>query len=711
MIGKEILHYRITDKLGEGGMGVVYRAQDTRLDRTVAVKFLPQQLSASGETKERFLREAKAAAALNHPNIMGVHEINEHDGSLFLVMEYLEGETLKKHLAAVKSGSGIPVSKAIEWAVEVAKGLRAAHEKQIVHRDIKPENIMITSDGRIKIMDFGVAKLSNTQGLTRTGSSMGTLSYMAPEQAQGIPADHRADLWSLGVVFYEMLTGDVPFKAEHEAALLYLINHEDPPAPSAFDRKIPHAVDQLVMRMMTRDRELRFQSAGEAIDALTAVKKEIENATVATKRRSIAVLPFENISADKDNEYFSDGLTEELIVNLSRLKDIEVVSRTTSMQYKGTKKDIKTIGRELGARYMLEGSVRKFQDNLRIAVQLIDVDVDRQLWAESYKGKLEDVFDIQEQVSKQIVDALMLKLSPTEKVVLTKRATLNAEAFDVNLRARDFLYRLTKNNVHHAIQLFRKAIELDARYASAHAGLGEAYATLYQYFEARDEWLDKAIESSLKALMYDPTLSEAYAALGLAYFDKKELDEGIISTQKAIELDPNNFVAYWILGRIYHTSDRDREAVDLFKKTLSLNPNFYNAYNDLGMVYDKLGEKELHATTLGQILIFFPEYLSKHPDDGRAHMYYAIHLAQANRIDEAKAEGRRALELNPGDSLMMYNAACLYSRLGEKKLAVETLGNAIDNGQEDFEWIKRDPDLDILRAEPAYVELMKKHAK
>jgi serine/threonine protein kinase len=239
MIDQTISHYTILDKLGEGGMGVVYKARDTKLDRTVAVKFLPHQLSASAETKERFLREAKAAAALNHPNIMGVHEIDEHEGEIFLVMEYIEGETLKKHLAGLRSGSGIPVPKAIDWAVEVAKGLRAAHDRQIVHRDIKPENIMITADGRLKIMDFGVAKLTSSQGLTKTGSSMGTLSYMAPEQAQGIPADHRADLWSLGVVLYEMLTGDVPFKAEHEAALLYLINHEEPPAPSAFDRRSP----------------------------------------------------------------------------------------------------------------------------------------------------------------------------------------------------------------------------------------------------------------------------------------------------------------------------------------------------------------------------------------------------------------------------------------------------------------------------------------
>jgi tetratricopeptide (TPR) repeat protein len=263
------------------------------------------------------------------------------------------------------------------------------------------------------------------------------------------------------------------------------------------------------------------------------------------------------------------------------------------MQYKGTKKDIKTIGRELGARYIMEGSVRKFQDNLRITAQLIDVESDAQLWAETYKGKLADVFDIQEQVSKQIVDALMVKLTPTEKVVLTKRPTLNADAFDCNLRARDFLYRRTKKSVQFAIQLFQKAIELDPRYAGAYAGLGEAYANLYQNFERKEIWLDKAIESSLKALMYDSTLSEAYAALGLAYFHRKSLDEALTACQKAIDLDPNNYIAYWILGRIYHTTDRDSEAVDLFKKVLTLNPEFHSAYSDLHLAYECLGKKKV----------------------------------------------------------------------------------------------------------------------
>jgi TolB-like protein/Flp pilus assembly protein TadD len=504
-----------------------------------------------------------------------------------------------------------------------------------------------------------------------------------------------------------MLTGELPFQAEHDAAWTYAIVNEQPQMPSERNNDIPPHLDSVVMKMLEKDRDLRFQNAHNVLMDLQRTQAEMEDSKTAEEEKAIAVLPFGNISPDEETDYFADGLAEELIINLSSLEHMRVVSRTTSIQYKGTKKDIKTIGRELNVRYVLEGSVRKFQDNLRISVQLIDVARDKQLWGETFKGKLADVFDIQEQVSKQIVDALMVKLTPKEKVVLTKRSTLNAEAFDHYLKGRDFLYRLTKNNVQFAIQLFEKAIELDPRYAAAYAGLGEAYATLHQYFEAQEMWLDKAIEASLKALMYDSTLSEAYAALGLAYFDKKEVDEAVTATKKAIELDSNNFIAYWILGRIYHTADRDREAIDLFRKVLEINPDFYSAVNDLLMAYERLGEKEKHAETLQAITQSFPRYLLKNPDDARARMYYGIHLATAGQKEKAKAEGEKALELNPNDSLMMYNAACLYARLGDARLAAKTLKDAVAAGQEDFEWIKRDPDLDGIRNEPEYIELMK----
>ncbi len=707
MIGTIILHYKILEKLGEGGMGVVYKATDTKLDRTVALKFLPSHLSESEDNKSRFLQEAKATAALNHPNIMNVYEINEHDGSLFMVMEFIEGQTLSSYLNKVKTGESIPVDQALEWTIQIATGLKAAHEKNIIHRDIKPANLMVASGGQLKIMDFGLAKLKSSIGITRTGTSLGTLSYMSPEQAQGQSADHRSDLWSLGVVLYEMLTGEQPFKSEHEAGLAYLIINEDPPLPSEMDKKIPHQLDSVVMKILAKDRNKRYRSMEELINTLTSVRVEIQSKKSEAKTKAIAVLPFGNISPDKESDYFSDGLTEELIANLSRLKDIRLIPRTTSMQYKATKKDAQTIGRELGTRYILAGTVRKFQDNLRITVELVDVDADAQLWAETYKGKIEDVFDIQEQVSKQIVDALMVKLTPTEQVALTKRSTLNAEAFDYYLRARGFLYRLSKGNTNIAIQLFLKAIELDPRYAAAYAGLGEAYAYLYQYWDRRETWLEKAVESSLKAQLYDPTLSEAFAALAVAYFNKKMFDDALTAGKKAIDLDPNNHIPYWILGRIYRQMDREQEALELFRKSLEINPDFYTAAGDLRMVYERLGEKEKAEEVTRTAIKFFPDFLLRYPEDARARMFFAMNLSSVGKIEEAKSEAAKAIELSPGDTVMLYNAACFYASLGEKKLAVDTLKNAITSGWQDYGWIKRDPDFESIRNEPEYIEMMK----
>ena len=707
MIGQVISHYKILEKLGEGGMGVVYKAQDLKLDRFVAIKFLPFHLSSTAESKARFLQEAKATAALNHPNILSIYEIDEHNEKAFIVLEYIDGRHLKDYLASLKTGSGVSIKQAIEWIEKIAQGLKAAHDKQIVHRDIKAENIMLTKSGELKIMDFGIAKLRSSSGMTRTGTSLGTLSYMSPEQAHGEAADERSDIWSLGVVFYEMLTADLPFKSEHEAGLLYLIVNEDPPIPSLMDRKIPQQIDLFITKMMAKERSKRFQTMEEVLQALTETRLAIENVQPPPQTKAIAVLPFGNISPDKESDYFSDGLTEELIINLSRLKDIRVVPRITSMQYKGTNKEVKAIGRELGTRYILAGSVRKFQDNLRIAVELVDVEADAQLWAETYKGKLEDVFDIQEQVSKQIVDALMVKLSPSEKVVLTKRSTENAEAFDYNLRARNALYRMTKNDMNSALQLFQRAIELDGRYAIAYAGMGETYAWLYIQFDRKDIYLDKALEASLKALMYDATLSEAYASLSLAHFGKKAFDEALVSGKKAIELDSNNHIAFWILGRIYHVTDRDRESVDLFKKAIAINPDFYSAYGDLMIAYERLGEMDKRKEIIEQSAQMFPRYLSKHPEDARAHIYFAISLVMAEKIDEAKREAAKALELNPSDTLMLYNAACFYSRLNEKKLATKALKDALTAGYENYESLKRDPDLENIHNEPEYIELLK----
>jgi len=703
MIGETISHYKILEKLGEGGMGVVYKAKDTRLSRFAALKFLPN-LGADEEEKKRFIQEARAASSIEHNNICTVYEIGEtKEGNVFIALAYYDGTTLKKK---IQKGA-LKIQEAFDIILQTAEGLAKAHEQGITHRDIKPANIMLTNDGVVKILDFGLAKLNGQSGLTRIGTTLGTTAYMSPEQASGAVVDLRADVWSLGAVFYEMLTGEIPFKAEHDSAVIYMIINEELMPPSSLDLKIPHKLDTFIAKMMAKDPAKRFQSMDEVIKYLQILKEDLETTEKATKIKSIAVLPFDNISPDKENDYFGEGLTGELIANLSRLKDFKVISRTTSMQYKDTKKDIKTIGRELSARYIIEGNVRKFGDDLRITAQLIDVDSDTQLWAETYKGKLADVFDIQEKVSKQIVDALMVKLTPTEKIELTKRPTVNAEAFDYNLRARNYLYRYSKNYIQFAIQFFEKAISLDSRYAEAYAGLGEAYAVKYAYFERKGIWLEKAMELSLKAIMYDPSLSEAYAALGLVYFYKASYDEALTAVQKALALDANNFFGCWILARVYHTTGRDQEAIEPLKNVLKLNPNFYVAYSDLRMVYESMKETEKFKEINMQAYKFYPKYLENNPDDSRARILYANCLLITDEVEKAKAEVTTALTLNPNDNVMMYNAACVYARINEKKLAIETLKTVIQAGYEDFNWIRKDPDFENIKNDPEFIELTK----
>lgn len=707
MIGQKILHYQILEKLGEGGMGVVYKAQDTRLDRLVALKFLPSGYSSDEQEKKRFIQEARAASSLDHPNICTIYEIGEEDGKLFIVMGYYDGETLRNRL----SRSAYDPKEALKLSRGIAEGLACAHAQGIIHRDIKPANIIVTKDNTPKILDFGLAKLSGQTQMTKAGSTLGTAAYMSPEQAHGEKTGHHTDIWSFGVVLYEMLTGEIPFRAEHEAAMMYRIMNEEAPPPSGLDKRIPRVIDQLVLKMLEKEPARRYQTMDEVVRAITETREAMESAAALPKTKAIAVLPFSNISPDKESDYFSDGLTDELITNLSRLKDIRVVPRTTAMQYKGTKKDNKTIGYELGVPYILAGSVRKFQENLRITVELVDIASDAQMWADAYKGKLEDVFDFQEQVSQKIVDALMLKLTPTEKIVLSKRQTENSEAFDCYLRGREFLYRHTKSAVQIAIELFQKATQLDTRYAAAYAGLGEAYAHLYENFEKKETWLNRALEAGLKAQMYDSTLSEAYATLALVYFrmtdiGKGSLEDTLSAGQKAIELDPNNYIGYWILGRIYHTTDRDQEAVSMYRKVIEINPDFYSAYMDLQTAYEKLGQKDKWTETLNAALKMYPRYLLQHPDEGRAHILYAADLTKVGRFDEARVEAAKAIQLSPDDSLMLYNVACFYSRLGEKNTAVETLKKAIISGYENYEWIKRDSDFDNIRSEPAYIELM-----
>jgi len=424
---------------------------------------------------------------------------------------------------------------------------------------------------------------------------------------------------------------------------------------------------------------------------------------------ALAVLPFENISPDSETDYFSDGLTEELIARLSLVSEIELVSRWASMQFKGARQDIRSIGRELGARYIVGGSVRRFQDSFRITVQLVDVETNRQVWGDTYKGRLDDIFDIQETVAKQIVEALKLKLSFSEKLSLTKRQTVNAQAYDFYLRGQDYLYRLTKRSVEYAIQLFEKAIELDPRYAAAYAACSSAYGQMYQYFSRQEHYRDKAQEFSFKALMYDSNLAEAYTAMGLSYFIWGKFDEAAASGRKAIELDPDDFIACWTLGRIKFSTGSFSEALELFHRVIAIKPGFYVAHSDLKQTYEALGLAAEAEATARQLLEMMPNYLLQNPDDSRARMFFGITLLETGDRERAIAEGAAALELSPGDSVMLYNGACLYSRLGETRRAVATLREAIAAGVTNYAWMKHDPDFDPIRNDPEFIELMQGH--
>jgi TolB-like protein len=427
------------------------------------------------------------------------------------------------------------------------------------------------------------------------------------------------------------------------------------------------------------------------------------------ERDALAVLPFDNISQDQETDYFSNGLTEELIARLSVLSEIDLVSRWTSMQLKDRKDDIRKLGTDLGARYIVGGSVRRFQDSVRITVQLVDVPTNRQVWGNTYKGKLDDIFDIQEQVAQQIVEALKLKLSTSERVSLTKRQTVNAQAYDLYLRGQDYLYRLTKRSVERAIQLFEKAIELDPRYAAAYAGCSSAYGQMYWLFARDPKYRERAQELSFKALMYDNNLAEAYTAMGLSYFIAGKFEEASASSRKAIELDPEDFIAHWTLGRIHFSRGEFQQAYDLYHRVIDLKPEFLSAAADLKMTCEQLGLKEETELTRTRLLERLPNHLLQNLDDARARMIHAILLAEIKKKDDAVRECDQALELSPGDPLMLYNCTCCYSRLGEVDRAIDTLGQAIAAGYGNFAWLKQDPDLNPLRDNPKFEALLAGH--
>ena len=591
MIGKVVSHYKILEKLGEGGTGVVYKALDEKLNRIVALKLFHDQPFTNEKQKAFLTSEAQAAAALNHPNIRTIYEIDETDEYLFMSMAYIEGASLKKKLL----DRPLNLEPAVSIAYQVADGLETAHKKGIVHHNLNSANILITDSGLAKILNFGLPPPLIVAETTVPSKFVNTTAYLSPELLRHETVDQRTDIWSWGVVFYEILTGKLPFKGDRPEDLTEAILNDVPQTPSELNIRIPAEVDRIIARAMAKPLQDRYQSISRIMADLKALEigqQDTEQSAGRQSQSSIAVLAFEDMSPAGDQEYFCDGIAEEIINVLNQVGGLRVASRTSSFAYKGAQEDIRNIGKKLGVRSVLEGSVRRTNSRIRITTQLIDVADGYHLWTEQYDRELEDVFAIQEKIAQSIAQALRVELSDEEKHAIERTPTSSIEAYDFYLRGRRFFYRHTRKYTNHAIEMFSHAIEKDSSYARAYAGKADCHSYLFWYFGGSTADLDQAEKDSKTALRLDSNLSEAHAARGLALSLSKSFEEAEKEFETAIELNLNLFEAYYFYARACFVQGKYEEAKDLYLKASRVNPTDYQSPALLAFLYKTMGQDE-----------------------------------------------------------------------------------------------------------------------
>jgi non-specific serine/threonine protein kinase len=723
MIGRTVSHYRILDKIGEGGMGVVFKAEDTRLGRLVALKTVPAHFAADKDRKERFLREARAASGLNHPNICTIYEIEEVPADqlpgyadYFLAMEYLEGQPLKDRLQQ----GPMPVAEILGVAEHVADALATAHAKGTVHRDIKPGNIFLTSAGQTKVLDFGLAKLLTgrdsdsavkTNSLTALGTTVGTPAYLSPEQARGEAVDARSDIFSLGVVLYEMATGRLPFEGATSAAVINAILHLNFLPIPRFNKDVPGELERIVEKMLRKDPAERYQGARDLLVDLRSLHKRLElgPSEAPDGTPSIAVLFFENVSDDKESDYFASGITEDIITDLSKIRELRVRSRTDVLPYKGKALGSEKVGRELHVSFVLEGSVRRARDRVRISAQLVDTRNGYHVWAERYDRDLQDIFEIQDEIANKIAEALKLRLTAAEEKEIRRKPTQNLQAYDFYLRGRALTHHRIKSENQQAIEMYRKAIEHDPDFALAWSGLADAYAMRFDLWERTDENIEMAHKTSRRALELEPNLAEAHASVGYAYVQQKNYQQAMHELDLALKLNPQLGVAYVYYGELYCLIDRHADAVPMYQKAIQLDPEYYLAYGWLGQTYSRLGMPTEAEQINRKAIEVVQKHLQDNPNDARAHNLAGVWYARLNDFDRAVDSMMKSIELSPGDALVMYNVACLYGVQKKQDMCVHWLKRAMDAGYRNYDWIKSDSDLDSVRSHPSYVELLAGH--
>lgn len=761
MIGQTISHYKILEKLGEGGMGVVYKAEDTKLDRFVAIKFLPHHIAANDGERQRFKVEAKAAAALNHPNIATIHAIEEADDQMFIVMEFIEGQELRKLL--IDHGQ-LSIDDCLNYAAQIAEGLKAAHAKGITHRDIKSSNIMVTESGQVKIMDFGLAKISGGMQLTKSGVTLGTVAYMSPEQTRGAEVDHRTDIWALGVVLYEMITGQLPFKGEYETAVMYSIWNEEPAPITSLRANVPIELERVVEKALQKDRANRYQHVNELLADLKSPAKALasEPARITRekfpKRRrtflyggiavflisliaiglyffperretidSIAVLPLANLSGDPQQEYFADGMTEAMITELAKVKALRVISRTSVMQFKNTAKPLPEIARQLNVDAIVEGSVLRSGEQVRITAQLIAAKTDRHLWADSYERDLREVLTLQRQVALAITNEIQIKLTPQEQALLGDTRQVNPKAYDFYLWA--LKYR-DMNDHEMTVHYCERAIEVDPDFAPAYALMVIPYVGSTS--DEPKEVESKARRIAAKALQLDKTNADAHTAIGFIRqiydWDWAGAEE---EHKRAIELKPNSKQAHYDYGIFLCWVGRPEEGLTELKRAQAIEPlsEEVNAFVVLAYCFNRQYDEAIEQGR--KMLLLHPESWIIHSKLGEAYVRKGMYK-EAIAVFESEMMASNswrngflgcayALAGDREKSLKIINElqthpepsskehiAMIYTYLGEKNDALTWLERSYNEHSIYLLVFVFDPLFDPLRSEPRFQALLKK---
>jgi serine/threonine-protein kinase len=786
LIGELIGHYLIERLIGVGGMGEVYLARDVQLGRKAALKLLPEHLTADEAQLSRFKTEARSASALNHPNILTVYEIGTDGKRQFIAMEFIEGVTLRALLADGRMN----LRAALELAVQVASALAAAHEAGVVHRDIKPENIMLRPDGYAKVLDFGIAKLTEgrltsdhhesatTAALqTRPGLVLGTGRYMSPEQARGQKVDARSDIWSLGVVLYEMVGGIPPFTGETPSDCIASILTKEPPPLSGVLPNVPLKLEEILQKALRKDRDQRYRTTTEMLADLRSLKGELELAgptragvivrqikrhkrgvllmlavailaagafaysfffrasTPLPNEKSIAVLPFENLSEEKSNAYFTDGIQDEILTRLSKIADLKVISRTSTQRYKHTSQSPSQIAHQLGVANLLEGSVQKTNDQVRVNVQLITAANDTHLWAETYDRKLTDIFAVESDIATTIAKTLQARLTGAEKTAIAKRPTANPEAYELYLKGRFFWNKRTAADLRKAIEYFNQALEKDPSYALAYAGLTDAYLILSQYGAASPaDSFPQAIAAAKKAIELDDTLAEAHTSLAcaLAYYDF-DFEQSVKEFERAIQLNPNYATAHhWLSNGVLSALGQFERAIAEGKRAVELDPLSLVINTDLGQDF-------FYARRYDEAIVHLRKTIEMDPRFYFAHWVLGTALQLKGQLSEAVAEYSKAVELNDDPSVLAllgqayaragqrdeaqkillrlseeaksryvqaYSFALMYLALGDKERAIDEMERAYRERDANVAQIRTDPMLDDLRGNPRFEKLV-----